>query len=159
MWNTESYCQSVLQSSKQKQQFSAAFFELLFVTGLRYNDVFLITPANVFNDEIIIQPSKFNAKRTIPRSSVPVDFHYHLTYPSLPFYSIPYSTIVRDFLRARPCIAKLSDGKDMLLHIFRHNYMKKLFQLGHSNQEIANVMGEKYISSANCYIYSSIFYE
>lgn len=159
MWNTDTYCQSVLHTSKQKKQLSAAFFELLYATGLRYNDVSLIKPENIFNDEIIMQPSKFNAKRTIKLSSIPSDFHYHLTYQPLPFYSIPYSTVVRDFLRARPCIAKLSDGKDILMHIFRHNYMKKLFHQGLSNREIAIIMGEKYVSSANCYIYSSVFYE
>lgn len=159
MWNTESYCYEIVQNSKQRKQFSAAFFELLYVTGLRYNDVLLISSSSVVGDDIVLYPSKFNAKRTIPLLSVPSDFRYHLTYQQLPFYNIPYSTIVRDFRLARPCTARNTESKEMLLHIFRHNYMKKLFMQGLSNQEIANVMGEKHVSSANCYIYSSIFYE
>jgi integrase len=159
MWNSETYCQSVILTSKQKKQFSTAFFELLFVTGLRYNDVGLIKPEDIKGEQLIMQPSKFNNKRTFSIHELPKDFLYHLTYQPLALYSIPYSTILRDFQRSRPCIAKLSDGKDILLHIFRHNYMKRLFREGKTNQEIATITGEKHISSANCYIYSSIFYE
>lgn len=156
MWDIDSYCLAVLKNSKERRQFSASFFELLYCTGLRYNDVSLITNESVFTDKIVMFPSKFNAKREILLSSVPSDFQYHLLHQPLPFYSIPYSTIVRDFQRARPCVAKLSDGKDILMHIFRHNYMKKLFAQGKTSQEVAAIMGEKYVSSANCYIYSNI---
>lgn len=131
--------------------------KVLYDTGLRYNDVLLCFNTYISGDSFIVLPSKSNNARVISLSSIPVIFQEFVKgYDSL-YFRISYQSLIRSLSQCSSYSTLQIGKKSVLLHLFRHNYMKKLFLAGKSLSEIALITGEKHISSVNSYVFSSIY--
>lgn len=149
-------CFEIVTNSFSKLLVSRFYFEVLLGTGLRFNDVGHCFLAESDDTSFTIYPSKRNNTRTILFSDVSVYFSYFVRGIDTPLFRISYSSLLRDFQRSTPIQNIRIGEKQVLLHIFRHNYMKKLFDSGRSIQEIATITGEKHVSSASNYVLSHL---
>lgn len=150
------FCLSVCKNAHSKSVSARFMFDVLFATGLRYNDVSLCFSSNIVGSNAVVFPSKRNNSRLINLYSVPSPFLEFCSGLEQPIYRISYSTCVRDFCKCSPFKNITIGGKSVLLHIFRHNYMKKLFESGKTLQEIAVLTGEKNVSSVVSYVHSCL---
>lgn len=149
-------CIEIVSNAFSKSLVSRFFFELLYMTGLRYNDVGLSFLCSHDEEFIYIFPSKRNNLRKIEISSIPVAFFDFCKGYDTPIYRIHYQTLIRNFTQCNPYTSLSIGSKEVVLHLFRHNYMKKLFDAGKSIAEIAVITGEKHVSSASNYVLSHI---
>lgn len=150
------FCLSVCCTAHQKLVSARFMFDVFMATGLRFNDVSHCFACQIVGSNAVVQPSKRNNIRQIDLYSVPAHFVEFCAGIEKPIYRISYSSCVRDFAKCSPYHNVKVGGKSVLLHIFRHNYMKNLFESGKSLQDIATITGEKNITSVVSYVHSSI---
>lgn len=149
-------CFDVVETSRLKKLPSTDFFIVMLLTGMRFNDVKLCFNVGSYVDSFKLQPSKNNALRTIATKELPDSFIAFLHGEQCYQYSISYSSILRYFRQCCKYPLISVANKILGVHLFRHNYMKQLFLSGKSVNEIALITGEKTITSAANYIFSSI---
>lgn len=152
----DNLCCMLLANTGSCSYFYYHFFELLYSTGLRYNDVSLCFNSSYNDTSFILKPSKHNNPRSILFSDVSSSFCNFVRGIDNLLYRIPYASLIREFKRCLPVPSVFINDKSILLHLFRHNYMKKLFLSGNSLSTIAQITGEKHVVSVSNYVFSEI---
>lgn len=149
-------CLDIVENSKLKKLPSTDYFTVLLLTGMRFNDVKLCYGIGCSDVSFQLKPSKNNAIRTMSIENLPLSFVAYLNGVNCFQYCISYSSLLRYFNQCSSYVSITTNKKELGLHLFRHNYMKQLFTSGKSINEVASITGEKTISSAANYIFSSI---
>lgn len=151
-------CKSVIERLPQWYNYLSDYFNLLYNTGVRANEPL---DRNIWEqiseDTVKLQPFKNNNTRLIPTSSLPLSFLQIINNPLVGNYTINYSKanyIVYNIIGHYGIIIK---NKESLLHLFRHNFVKKLVESGKSNEQIKSELGERTMKAALDYIDSKIY--
>lgn len=155
--DVDTVCNSIVINSFRKKLPCSHLFLLLYQTGLRFNDVALCFNSTHDENTFTIQPSKHNNLRTINFKDVNNSFISFVKGVDSFYYRQSYSSVIRFLKMCNPMSNLRINKKEIHTHIFRHNYMKKLFSSGHSISDICTITGEKQITSAVNYIFSSIY--
>ncbi len=135
-----------------------SFFYTLYHTGLRFNDLYDITRMNIQNNIVSVYPSKNNNERIIHIDN----FHPHaicfienrINY----YYQFAtYRTFTRLFNRLSGNMQFTVKSKPATLHLFRHNYIRKLhFRENKTLSEIQEHLGLKSLDIVSDHVYGEI---
>jgi site-specific recombinase XerD len=152
----DQYCFLIVCKAKSRKLYFADFLLLLYNTGIRVSEVnpnlWTLKSQSIYE----LQPRKGNNPREISKDDLPPSFINYLIDNLDIAYRIPYSSFIRAILFLQPAIIRTAGNKNIISHIFRHNYAKKLKTSGYSDIMIQTILGEKNLSSALNYIYSDI---
>jgi len=156
MFDLDAFLRSLILRLRTTHAAYFPFFETLYNTGCRYDDLLFSRWTITVNSTLTLKPCKYNNIRTFNFHDVNPFFISYLLTGSSAFFPIPYSTLVRSFQFNAGAILKTEKNKNLLLHAFRHNYAKALKLSGLTDSQIQIQLGEKHLSSAMQYIYSNI---
>lgn len=129
--------------------------EILYSTGCRINDVLEYERWTVLmNGNIQLQPQKRNNLRIFGPGELPTLFYDNLVNGINTFDGYYYDKCeyyINEILRKN---AIKRNKKYLTTHLFRHNYCKKLHNLGMTDEQIQLKLGLLNLASAQNYIYS-----
>ena len=129
--------------------------EILYTTGCRINDVLEYNRWSVLmNGNIQLQPQKRNNLRVFGPDELPIMFYDNLVANIDTFEGFFYDKCeyyINEILRKN---AIKRNRKYLTTHLFRHNYCKKLHNLGMTDEQIQLKLGLLNLASAQNYIYS-----
>lgn len=129
--------------------------EILYSTGCRINDILEYERWSVLmNGNIQLQPQKRNNLRIFEPADLPTLFYDNLVNDINTFDGYYYDKCeyyINEILRKN---AIKRNKKYLTTHLFRHNYCKKLHNLGMTDEQIQLKLGLLNLASAQNYIYS-----
>lgn len=132
-------------------------YEVLYCTGCRVNDLLEYNRWNVLmNGKVQLQPQKGNNLRIFDSSTLPAIFYDSLINNYNLFDNILYGKVEYNLLRLINKYDIRRNKKKITTHLFRHNYAKKLKEVGKTDVEIQSILGEKHLISAQNYINSQL---
>lgn len=140
---------------KSYQAFNS--FSLLLNTGIRAEeiDTNLWEKRTDGNFELI--PQKRNNARIFSPSEIPILWQNAVINQNPIFYTNSYSTLLRAFHNTKNWTKIYIYTKEISIHLYRHLYARNLKELGLTDEQIKDKMGEKKQSSADSYIYGKLF--
>lgn len=159
-WQLEEYVNSLY--SRIEGRFSGLGslpFLLLKEFGFRINEVvdYLNWDYNVLTNEFIIQTSKNGNKRYIKKELLPEVLVYNYFQGNFIFPSSSPSWYEYTISRVRPFPVFISDRKELLTHVFRHNVIKQLYLNSYSVEDIKIKMGIQKSETVMHYVNSTPF--
>lgn len=132
-------------------------FEIMYYKGVRAQEAtnlerwYFINPTT-----IILSPLKYNDKRTFNKEELPASFlDYLKSYPQIPYFFNYDRTNYLFNLYTNYSSIYIGEKKSTL-HLFRHNFVKKLVAEGKTDTQIQQILGERQLRSAQAYI-NSVF--
>ena len=132
--------------------------EILYMTGCRINDVLEYDRWSVLmNGNVQLQPQKRNNLRIFTPTELPTLFYDNLVNNINTFDGYYYGKCeyyITEILRKNSI---KRNKKYLTTHLYRHNYCKKLHNLGNTDSEIQVKLGLLNLASAQNYIYSNLF--
>lgn len=148
----------VISRCRVDQPFFAKYYDALYHLGIRATEALMPSIWSFPSENtVVLQPHKGNNMRFFLRSDMPVDFLYSLEFPEF-VEVVPSYSQLNYLFSIYMYYGKIFIGKkSSTLHLFRHNYVKKLKSSGLTDIEIQNKIGEKELSSAEQYIYSTYY--
>lgn len=132
---------------------------LVLATGCRACEVNLNYWEILNETTIILTPSKRNLQRSFLWSEVPKDWINAIYTQNSVDFTQSYSTLERGFESFKGAFRLTLNKKELQIHAYRHLYAKTLALQGLTDIQIQLKMGEKWLTSAQKYIYSQIFNE
>jgi integrase len=133
------------------------FFYTLYHTGLRFNDLYDISRMTIHKDIVSVQPSKKNNTRIIEIEKFhPQTLSFIKNQINFYYQFASYRTYTRTFnkLSANQFFVKL---KPTSLHLFRHNYVRKLYFYQHKSLPgIQEILGLKSLDIVSDYVFGEI---
>jgi len=151
-------CNHLVNHTARFDIYSHIIFDTLYRTGLRINELLeyeRITLIDIDTVQVITQ--KFSNPRLIPLSDFNSIFISHLASGSLHTLIRSYSYYSSKILIYNSLFPRLYiKNKQVTTHLFRHNYVKKLFEEGQSIEEISEIIGERESKNTMGYVYSQI---
>lgn len=129
-----------------------AFFETMYLLGCRAREVTDISLWEIADGgSIVLSPLKNNDKRVFSKEYVSEVFYDYIVAGAFPLQGVNYSRLQQEFKRLSLYNHIYIGNKKASLHLFRHNFVKKLVSQGHTEEEIKNILGEKNIKSVKSY--------
>lgn len=129
-----------------------AFFETMYLLGCRATEVTDISLWEIADGgSIVLTPLKGNDKRVFSKEYVSEVFYDYIVAQAFPIQGVTYSRLQQEFKRLSLYNYIYVGNKKASLHLFRHNFVKKLVTQGHSEEEIKNILGERNIKSVKSY--------
>lgn len=150
-------CENIVSVAEKHDLFLHAVFDTLNLTGLRCNEALEFERWTILTDNLFqvttekkSSPRLFNAEELNPLYSdlLKNDATYLLTHN--------YKSVARKFKLFCPYSNLVVGNKQISTHLFRHNYVKKLFNQGQSIQQISDKIGEKEPKNILGYVNSQI---
>ena len=129
-------------------------FYLLFNLGIRHNELYLQN-WKLINNLYLLSCSKNSVTRAFAPSTLPAFFKYAIEYQQYN-YIYAYSTLYRYFEKKSIYQFITSEKHNLAMHIFRHNYIKKIFDKYTELDTILALTGEKSLSTINYCVNSEI---
>ena len=152
------FCSIFLQSVSQ---FDLTLYELyynLYLTGLRYTELYNIDRWKYQNnDTVICTTAKGSFPRTFTADELSFPFYSSILRNENMFFTARYSTAIRYFSRFFPEPRIRCQNKEISTHIFRHNKAKQMKVQGKTDQEIQIYLGEISLENAQGYINSELY--
>gem|GEM_PF-1737038 len=149
---------NIMNRSQYADSVMFGFFYTLYHTGLRFNDLYDISRMTIQKDTVSVQPSKKNNTRIIEIENFhPQTLTFIKNQINFYYQFASYRTYTRTF-------NKLSAGKQFFvkskpasLHLFRHNYVRKLYFNQHKTlPEIQEILGLKSLDIVSDYAFQDI---
>lgn len=127
-------------------------FETLYNTGCRAGEVLDLSRWKIAEGgAVVLSPQKGNDKRILSPEAVGDQFVLMIRGEA-PFPdSINYDRLRYQFKALSLYHHIFIGDKKASLHLFRHNFVKKLIASGHEDTEIQEILGERNISSVKSY--------
>lgn len=155
--NLDSILVSVINENVLINEEYRFLYEVLYYSGCRINDVLEFNRWSVLmNGNVQLQPQKGNNLRVFQSVELPYLFYDNLINNYNCFENILYGkaeyhlkTLINKYDIRR-------NKKKLTTHLFRHNYAKKLHDIGKTDTEIQLILGEKHLISAQNYINSNL---
>ncbi len=133
-------------------------FYNLFLTGVRYTELFELSRWQYYDDnKIVLNTAKDSYDRTFTFNDISFPLYESIITGQFLYGTCAYTTTVRYFRRFFRYPDVYLGTKRISTHIFRHHKAKQLKNDGYSDLEIQAYFGEKDMKNAQTYIYSQIF--
>jgi len=141
--------------SKDNNLYAYMIFESLYNTGLRINELIDYSRlSDIDTNTILVTTQKFSNPRIISKSSLNSTYLSAFLNSKLAYYVRSYSFYSNYFINHLPTFKYIkTENKLISTHLFRHNYIKKLYNDGKTVSEISSIIGER--SDANTFKYIS----
>ncbi len=151
-------CQSVVAHSKSYDMYSYIIFDSLYKTGLRINELLDYSRISIIDtNSVLVQTQKFSNPRVISITDFNPVYISHLASGSLDAFIRSYSYYSEKMFLYNSLFHKLYiNSKRISTHLYRHNFVKKLFANGFSISEISNTIGERDDKNTFGYVHSQI---
>jgi len=147
----------VINRSYYNNIYSYNTFLVLSKLGLRFNELSISNISIVDSDQIKIKGSKGSKDRYFNLVDVPSVLMMNIRDNSLRPFLNSYTSAVRMF---KFCLSQnkfFHQRKDLLLHSFRHYYVRKLMLNGANFDTIHDLLGEVNSKSTKHYIEAEIY--
>lgn len=118
------------------------FYDFLFYTGCRPVEVNNPYSYTLNIDNVIFQPAKGNNTRILLYEFFDAQFLYDITNRNEIFSNARYNTTLRFFVANFPIHNLSLPDKSIQLYCFRHFFIKNLYSLGFSDEQIKIITGE-----------------
>lgn len=154
-------CMSIIENLHRRKRLAAHLCELLYSTGARCGDI-------LYNPDFIINPNTgilnyIQTKNQIPRAFIVTPRQGKtLTYLAECIEiarSQSYETHTREIKNASPYIRIHTQNKDILTHIFRHNYARKIYSQSSNLNTVKAMIGVSSTAQADIYVNRDISYD
>lgn len=133
------------------------YFELMYLTGCRASESIDPKLWSILSEtQIKLRPLKYNNDRLFLKNDIECFLIDNLIAGNLNVFDLNYSKINYHILQQVRSYKITIGDKSSSLHLFRHNYARRLKDKGFTDAEIKIKLGERNQSSANSYIYSVI---
>jgi site-specific recombinase XerD len=151
-------CKSIIAHSKSYDMYSYIIFDTLYNTGLRINELLDYSRVSIIDiNSVLVQTQKFSNPRIIPISDFNSVYMAHLASGTLYNLIRSYSYYSEKMLLYNTQFHKLFiKNKRISTHLYRHNYVKRLFDDGYTIPQISTVIGERDDKNTMGYVYSQI---
>ena len=151
-------CQSIVEHAKKYDMYSYIIFDSLYKTGLRINELLDYSRISIIDiNSVLVQTQKFSNPRVISISDFNPVYISHLASGSLDAFIRSYSYYSEKILLFNSLFHKLYiNNKRISTHLYRHNFVKKLYEEGLSISEISNTIGERDNKNTFGYVHSQI---
>ncbi len=151
-------CKSIVAHSKLYDMYSYIIFDSLYRTGLRINELLDYSRISIIDtNSALVQTQKFSNPRVISISDFNPVYISHLASNSLDAFIRSYSYYSEKMFLYNNMFNKLYVNKKRIsTHLYRHNFVKKLYNDGFSIPEISNTIGERDSKNTLGYVHSKI---
>ena len=130
---------------------------IMYQTGCRAKESIDPSKWEVFGtDTIILHPQKGNDSRLFLRTDLPAQLLQIIDNNPTYFDPITYRKLEYAINQLIYHCGIHIDGKDTVCHLFRHNYVKKLLDTGHTAEQIKTKLGERTMKATESYINSQV---
>jgi len=136
----------------------AITLSLLQSTGIRSSELQSLNWELLDDNKFLLYTLKNSSPRIFEASELNEEFIDYLLNPSKKKLIINYTTLLYYLELLQKNYRFFLKDKNLLLHMFRHAYAKRLKLQGLTDIEIQLKMAEKNLKSAQHYIYSEIKY-
>jgi site-specific recombinase XerD len=154
----ENTCSHLVNHTAKFDIYSHIIFDTLYRTGLRINELLEYERVSLIDiDTVQVITQKFSNPRIIPLSDFNPIYIAHLASGQLPALIRSYSYYSSKMLIYNSLHPRLYiKNKQVTTHLFRHNYVKRLFDLGQTIEQISETIGEREPKNTLGYVYSQI---
>lgn len=134
------------------------YYKFLYDTGLRPIEPLRSTSLVLRGPEdTVIQPVKNNNTRTIKTNLIPSTI-WREDHNNTSVIQEYQKESAANYMRNYPPTSELTtENKQVLLYLFRYNYVKKMYATGSTLKEIKKHMGWKHIEMAQNYVGRAIY--
>ena len=152
--------ETIRNASNSGYHNTAQVFFDMYKHGFRFDELERIHEANlIYPDSVYIQTAKRGHVRLVSVSQLTKLSVLSIQQRVNMLVSASYDTYLRDFKKFCPVVSISCGGKELALHAFRHNWVKKWSSLGLSNEYIKNQLGLKDEKNVLHYLNSKILVE
>lgn len=152
------YLEKVILNSSKAQDFRVFnSLQLINITGIRACEVDLDYWEILPSGKLRLTPSKRNNERIFEISDVTEEWYNAVVINDSSDFTQSYSTLKRGFDTFKEYGSLTVNKKELACHAYRHKYAKTLSGKGYTDEEIQILMGEKWLISAQKYIFSKIY--
>lgn len=150
-------CESIVATSENHDLFLYSVFDTLNKTGLRCNEVLEFSRWNILSENLFqVTTEKKSNPRLFAADELNPLYSDLLKNDATILLTHNYKSIARKFKLFCPYTRLTAGSKQISTHLFRHNYVKKLFNKGQTIEQIANTIGEKDAKNILGYVNSQI---
>jgi site-specific recombinase XerD len=157
-YDIDSILLQILEDTEKHDIYSFMLFQSLYNTGLRINELIEYSRLTQIDDNtILVSTEKFSNPRTINISLLNNIYSQAFTTNSLHKFIRSYSYYNSAFTNRLLYFKNIKIGeKQATTHLFRHNYIKKLYLNGFNCNQISAIIGERVVKNTQGYIDSII---
>ncbi len=151
-------CRSIVERTGNYDLYAHMVFETLYNTGLRINELIDYSRIQLVDaNTALVQTQKFSNPRVIQISSINQAYFENYVNNNLHHFIRSYSYYSSKIIAYNNEFGNLFvEGKQITTYIFRHNFVKKLADSGHTVSEISAIIGERADKNTFGYIHSQI---
>ena len=145
--------QVLVDDSRVIRPFLFPFFEVMYFTGCRASEAIDQSLWGLTNPGVIIlKPNKGNNSRIFNLNEIPESYQEYLKCDTVQRFAPKYDQLNYNFKQLFIYPQVYIGDKKCTLHLFRHDYAKRLKDMGLTDSEVQDKLGEKSISSVMAYI-------
>jgi len=133
-------------------------FSLLYITGVRINEAINLDLWQLETPDIVkLNGLKGANPRYFNLLGLPTEFQKYFTENYNIFQFISYTNLVRYLNRALKFKLFYNSGKAINFHMFRHNYIRKLYTQTNNIEFILNDLGKTKNSDITTYLLTNLY--
>jgi len=157
-FDIDSILLQILDDVKKYDIYSFILFDSLYKTGLRINELIEYSRiTQIDTNTVLVNTQKFSNPRAINSSLLNETYFEAFKSNTLKLFIRSYSYYNSSFItRCRYYKDIKIGGKPVTTHLFRHNYIKKLWINGFDCNQISGIIGERVNKNTQGYIDSII---
>jgi site-specific recombinase XerD len=157
-FDIDSLLLQVLADTEKHDIYSFMLFQSLYNTGLRINELIEFSRlSRIDSNTILVSTEKFSNPRTINTSLLNNTYLEAFNANTLHKFIRSYSYYNSSFINRLLYHKNIRIGdKQATTHLFRHNYIKKMYLNGFNCNQISAIIGERVEKNTQGYIDSVI---
>jgi len=137
----------------------SVMFDTMYQTGARYHEVQDVTRWQMLHSNLYqLTTAKGGEIRQFQANEIPLQYRQYITWNVKECTSHGYRTIVRTFYAFSKYRILYVGDKPCSLHLFRHNYVKRLLAIGLTPYQIQQKLGHVDMKNTMKYVDSTINY-
>ena len=153
-------CLSVISYIKKNYYYYFPHVMIMYLFGCRIGELFNYHISfDGVTGHVLIQPQKKNNLRILPLTNIDVPKYIEEIELTQDNFWINKRNLQRIIEKAMPYSALYCGDKKIGAHLFRHNYIRKLFASGYQIESINNIMGYTTQNVADTYLAAVIYYK
>lgn len=151
--------QDVIKSTLLLHHYSADYFQDLYITGCRSNELLLPNRWKLYSDKAALSTLKTEAIRIFPISVLSSNFIYSLADGNLPYNGLTYDQVTREFRQVVKLHPIYSGNRIADTYLFRYNRAKLEFEKSNNLLHVMDYFGWYSGNIASKYITQQLIYD
>lgn len=157
-FDIDSILLQIMEDSEKHDIYSFMLFQSLYNTGLRVNELIEYSRLQLIDtNTLLVTTQKFSNPRTLNVNLFNTTYLQAFQSNTLHNFIRSYSYYNSQFITRLKYYKNLRiSGKQVTTHLFRHNYIKKMYLNGFDCNQISAIIGERVLKNTQGYIDSVI---